>query len=629
MRISQRVFAIPLVLLLLPAGCSSPDQTTQNAEVQRRAVPSIHMPWRESGLTERQAAAHLLGRFTFGARPGDVDRVVTMGLNAWMEEQLRGLPENPLLMHLLDSLPSVSLSNAEIAARYPTRAFIKKEMRADPRYASEVAYADSTGGEKREFRSLIRQYMEEHAYRPESELVEDLRAQKLFRAVLSTNQLQEVLTDFWTNHFNVSVTNARARPFVQTFERDAIRPNVFGKFRTMLEATARHPAMLYYLNNAESVAEEGTVTTVSYHRGFVPRYPARANSERKGKTGLNENYARELMELHTLGVDGGYTQTDVTEVARAFTGWTVYPLGPSDKQREQIDRILSDPRRHPGFVRQGDFLFRAGQHDARPKQILGESFPPGGGIEEGERVLDMLANYPSTATFISRELAARFVADTPSVNLVNHLSAVFMRTGGDLQAIIIAMVESPEFWSNAALREKIKSPFELVVSSLRALNATIANPRGMINWVGRMGEPLYACVPPTGYPDRGSAWINTGSILNRMNFGLRLAIGEIPGVQYDPVSLNGGYEPESTEAALRIYADLLLPGRDVTETIRLLTPAVHDPKYAARIQEAANAQEAGDEPVPHGGRWSRRAEPSVSLRSIIGLLLGSPEFQRR
>jgi uncharacterized protein (DUF1800 family) len=586
------------------------------------------MPWKGAGLTERQAAAHLLNRFTFGPRPKDIDQVVAIGVDDWMEQQLRGVPEDESLQHILDSLPSVMLTNSQIVLKYPNRAMIKKELRADPRFANDSLSDDSLGRETDRLKELIRRYMAEKGYRNEGELNDDLVAQKLYRAVYGSDQVLEVLTDFWMNHFNVSVTNGQARPFIQSFERDAIRPTVLGSFRELLGATAKNPAMLMYLNNGESVAEQGTETTVQFRNEVVRRPPLRMPvNTAKPRVGLNENYARELMELHTLGVDGGYTQSDVTEVARALTGWTVYPLAPDDKRRERINAMLAEPSKFPGFVHEGDFLFRADQHDAREKLILGHMFGPGGGIEEGERVLDLLAHHPSTARFIAKKLAVRFVSDTPSVAIVDRLAKAFMETGGDLQAVVVAIVESPEFWDSAKERGKVKSPFELAASSLRALNATINNPHGVIDWIRRMGQPLYACMAPTGYPDRATAWINTGSLLSRMNFGLKLAAGEIPGVRVNLICLDGGRVPETLQDALRSCASTLLPERDVKQTIRVLESALHNLPNTVNVRDASTAgkQTAADQMLTPRQREQR----SLLVASVTGIILGSPEFQRR
>jgi len=653
---------------------------------------SVHLPWRQAGLSERQAAAHLLNRFAFGPRPGEIDAVVAMGLDRWLERQLAGgLPDAKLAARLAP-YPALAMSSAELLRVYPPPQAVLAEARqagivpgrnANPANAGNPAAADANapGLDKEEIKAKVLDYARQRGYRPEKELVDQLLAQKLLRAVYSENQLTEMMTDFEFNHFNVSRTNGKARPYLLSYERDAIRPNALGHFRTLLGATARQPAMLLYLDNAQSTAAASAETTMGDEmerrpiaRGFgrpglgrgalaarrgagVPGGAGKGKAER----GLNENYARELMELHTLGVDGGYTQQDVIEVARAFTGWTVVPAGPA---RERLEQRLARADRAGGlgFHEEGEFLFRADVHDAGAKTILGHRFPAGRGIEDGEQVLDLLAAQPATARHLAAQLAVRFVSDHPPQALVDRLARVYLATGGDLRAMVKTLAESPEFWSREALDAKIKSPFELAASALRAVGGEVGEPRAAIEWIGRIGEPLYAYQAPTGYPDRAEAWVNTGSLLNRMNFGLQLAAGRVRGVQVDLAALNGGREPESREQALSVYASLLMPGRDVAPTVKLLQPLVTNPDLARRVDEAAPAAPpvptaekpaaAGDEMEAEamldpgrpakgraraGARGDRGAridrikpgQPPTPVEQVVGVILGSPEFQRR
>ncbi|MES1243322.1 MAG: DUF1800 domain-containing protein [Acidobacteriota bacterium] len=523
--------------------------------------PALHLPWKEAGLTEREAAAHLLNRFAYGPRPGEVDAVVKMGLDRWFERQLAaGLPDRRL-DERLDRLPALDLS------------------------ATEMALADM----------------------PRRELAGQLLAQKLWRAVESENQLSEVMTDFWFNHFNVSLTDNQSRAYVLSYERDAIRPNALGSVRDLLEATAKHPAMLLYLDNAQSSAPDEAPTTFTPRRRPPAEPPMESTGRRVRPHGLNENYARELLELHTLGVDAGYTQQDVVEVARAFTGWSVLPPGP---RREQVERRLErvGRARGLGFQRDGEFLFRADQHDAAAKTVLGKKLPAGRGIEDGEQVLDLLALHPATARHLASKLAVRFVSDNPPRALVDRLAAVYLKSGGQVRPVLRALVESPELWSREAVGAKIKSPFELAASSLRGLGAEVDEPRDTLRWVSDMGQKLYAYQAPTGFPDRAEAWVNTGSLLSRMNFGLQLAAGRVRGVEFDLAALGGGrggHEPADRKAALREYAGLLLPGRDLKPALALLEPTVADPELPKKV------------------------ERSTAVEQVVGVILGSPEFQRR
>ena len=322
--------------------------------------------------------------------------------------------------------------------------------------------------------------------------------------------------------------------------------------------------------------------------------------------GLNENYARELLELHTLGVDGGYTQDDVIAVARAFTGWTVLPPGWLRRSGARCRSARDRMRRAGGLgivERESGFFFRPDAHDAEAKTVLGKKLPAGRGIEDGRDVLALVAQHPATARHLATKLAVRFVADEPPPALVDRLAQTYQASGGDLRAVTRALAYSPEFWSRDARASKIKSPFEVAVSAVRALGADVTSPRlsplmdiqrqrrqgppGLLEWVNRMGQPLYAYQAPTGFPDRAEAWVSTGSLLTRMNFGLHLASGRIVGVALDLDALNGGREPESPEDALATYAALMLPERDLAATVKRLGPLVRDPEVGARVERAA------------------------------------------
>ena len=475
----------PLLLILI--GC------LPAATLDRR--DDARMPYAAAGLTEREAAAHLLGRFTFGPRPGEVDRVVAMGLEAWFEVQLRADAPEHALEARLARLPALALSDSALLRLYPRPVAVRNRAIRE----GYLTRADLEALPRPALEDTLRAYMDAHGYRPFRELQGQLFAQKLLRARYAENQLVEVLTDFWFNHFNVAFQDGQARPHLLSYERSAIRPHVLDRFRTLLGATARHPAMLLYLDNARSSAAEDAMTTLDVHMSRVeasggPAVRRRIEAARRRaearqmrtanaperpapQRGVNENYARELMELHTLGVDGGYTQADVEEVARAFTGWTVLPPPPEgDAVRARLES-----RQNAGFFIEGNFLFRPNFHDAGAKEILGETFPEGGGLDEGERVLDLLAAHPSTARHLARKLAVRFVSDDPPEALVDDLAAVYLDTGGDLRAVVRALAYSPYFWEPSALRAKVKSPLELSVSALRALDADLDDPRGMLN----------------------------------------------------------------------------------------------------------------------------------------------------
>ncbi len=422
----------------------------------------------------------------------------------------------------------------------------------------------------------IPEYRREGQFRrtPRQVASEDLKEAKIFRAVYSNRQLEEVLVDFWFNHFNVDIAKNVANVpnlghlLIGSYERDAIRPHVFGQFKDLLLATARHPAMLYYLDNWESVSPESfKVGPYAPQRGFVNGL---ANviiptPFQRQAHGLNENYGREVMELHTLGVNGGYTQHDVIEVARCFTGWTV--------------RSPENP----------EFVFAPFSHDFGEKTVLGHKIPAGGGEQDGLQVIDILAHHPSTAKFISRELARRFVADDPPQALVNRMARTFTRTGGDLRAVLGTMFQSPEFFSEGAWQAKIKSPFEMVVSTVRALGGQVNDAWTLAEKVAEMGEPLYSKLDPNGYADTGEAWLSTAGIMARMNFPAALVSGQVPGVSLDSARWNGAEEDA-------IARDLL--GHDASaQTLKAIETGLGDKK------------------------------PPSSL--IASLILSSPDFERR
>ena len=391
---------------------------------------------------------HLLNRIAFGPRPGDIQRVQDLGIDKYLEQQLHpGQNDDKALQGRLAELNTLQMTTAELMDRYrPPRQARALQMR--PMFLTV----------------------------PQQILVE-LQAQKVIRAVQSEHQLQEVMTDFWFNHFNVFWGKNADRWLTTGYEMNAIRPNVLGKFKDLLMATAKSPAMLFYLDNHLSSSVKG----------------------------INENYARELMELHTLGADGGYTQKDVQEVARAFTGWS-------------IDR--------PQF--NGEFMFRPRLHDDGEKTILGHKVDAGG-IRDGETVIDILSKHPSAARFISTKLVRRFVSDDPPTSLVRHVAEVYRKSDGDIREMVRAILTSKEFHSREAVQAKTKTPFEFVVSAIRTLDGTTDGSRPIVQSIARMGQPLYQCQPPAGYPDQADHWMSNGAILERLNFAVALAGKSIPG----------------------------------------------------------------------------------------------------
>jgi uncharacterized protein (DUF1800 family) len=510
---------------------------------------------------DERTIAHVQNRMAFGARPGDIERIQTMGLREYIEQQLHPerIPDSAVSARLA-TLATTGLTSRQISERFEQPIL---ELRRQAR--------QKTGPEGRDQAERPPELMD--LQQLANSVVLELSEQKVLRAAYSERQLQEVLADFWFNHFNVDVRKGRDRFFVTEYERETIRPHVFGKFRDLLEATAKSPAMLFYLDNWMSTDPNG-LHAPDQRAGMAPpplgwrRFPGgpfRAMPQQRPQPpntpkGLNENYGRELMELHTLGVDGGYTQKDVTEVARAFTGWTI---------------------RNPRLG--GGFHFEPRMHDTGEKVVLGHRINVGG-IGDGEQVLDILARHPSTARFISTKLARHFVSDTPPPALVNRLAARFTETGGDLREVMRALLTSPELLSGQAFRAKVKTPFEFVVSAVRATAADVADARPLVRGIGQLGMPLYQCQPPTGYKDTAEAWATSGSLVHRMNIALALGRNTVPGVVVD------------TDRWMSIDRDAL-----VSATLGFDISA----KTRATISKAT-------------------APPEV-----VALTLGSPEFQTR
>ena len=647
--------AISLSLALcLPLGFASPQISAAPAppaaDKKHNQDPVLKgLPITE--LSEDEAILHALNRLAFGPRPGDVERVKKMGLSAWIEQQLNpNSIDDRVAEARLEQYPTLKMSSSKLLAEYPrpkqalkkerkrelaqsrpadnAAAVIAKDMRPDQavepdaqepsasqtKTASASEDADApvpmkesapvenpptrgAGGRK----SLgvdpdaVPRAVADDSRRPQR-IVAELSMAKMTRAIYSERQLQQVMDDFWFNHFNVYAAKGADRWLLTSYERDAIQPHTLGKFRDLLEATAKSPAMLFYLDNhlsadpraAQRVQQERMQRQRMRAWRYGSPYPQQnpqAQSKKQNVRGLNENYGRELMELHTLGVDGGYAQKDVTEVARCFTGWTI------EKPREDAK-----------------FKFDDRLHDPDPKFVLGKKIHAGG-MKDGEEVLDLLAHHPSTAKFISTELVRRFVSDAPPQTLVDKMSKTFLSTDGDIRAVLHTMIYSPEFWSRDAYNSKIKTPFELVVSTARALGTDVDTPLPLVQWTARIGEPMYECQPPTGYSDKADAWVNTGALLNRMNYSLALAENRMRGSRSDVSSLLGLESSADAKVALDRAVQVFLDGQIADSTVKTLEEELDNPQIVqARL----------DDPVKQ-----------VNLGVIAGLVLGAPEFQRR
>jgi uncharacterized protein (DUF1800 family) len=565
------------------------------------------VPWTPKGakartarLNEDQKVLHLLSRATFGPRPGDFERVRRTGISRFLDEQLNSeMIDDAELEARLKALPTMQMTAAEMYQFYPPQNVVEqraKQPNPPPVYG-----------------------------RPQQAVVE-LVQQKLVRAVASNRQLQEVMTDFWFNHFNVFAQKGADLWNVTSYERDVIRPHALSKFSELIEAVAESPAMLFYLDNWLSSSPDARGPRPANAQpprpqpapGAAPGADSAAMIQRPNNPqppppprGINENYARELLELHTLGVDGGYTQKDVQEVARCFTGWT-------------IDRPFQG----------GGFVFRPWMHDAGAKTVLGVTIPAGGGISDGKRVLELLARHPSTARFLSKKLCMRFVADEPPTKLVDHIAQVYLKTDGDIRQVLRAVFTSAEFNSVSAFRSKVKSPLELAASAIRAVGGDTNGAPALHEWLRRSGQPLYQNPAPTGYGEDSRFWVNTGVFFNRLNFLVALANNQIAGTRFDPSRLISNELAASVDEATSKLAALIVHTDLSADSLRAVRTGLEEQTASAKpavIDDRALKQAVGEGPAIMQVSSNSPLDPSAARRvsQIVGLLMGTTEFQRK
>lgn len=660
---------IILCALLLAAAVAVPIASAKKKEKTAGAFAAT--------MDERKRAVHVLNRLAFGPRPGEVERVTAIGVDRWIEQQLHPDKIDDSAMEArLSQFRTLRMSTHEIVENFPPNLVIKQIaegkaalphdpakravyeaqlQRYEERQAKREAVkseadadaASNSGGSKtvdpeearrREERQTAREEVEQlldlppdermkeilhmtpeqqraiavvskggradalmegmnpqqketlmALNNPEQVVVGELMQAKLLRTIYSERQLDEVMTDFWMNHFNVFINKGADRYLLTSYERDTIRPHVIGKFEELLVATAKSPAMLFYLDNWMSVGPDSDVTLgierprPRGRRGYGPRMGRRPAGNKKLANGLNENYGRELMELHTLSVNGGYSQRDVTEVAKVFTGWT-----------------LEGPRKGGGF------RFEPRMHEPGDKIVLGHRIKQRG-EKEGLEVLHMLAHSPKTAHFISEKLAMRFVSDDPPATLVERMTQTFLKKDGDIREVLRTMFQSPEFWAPEAYRAKVKTPLEFVVSAVRASGAQVDDARPLVGTLNNMGMLPYGMMPPTGYSMKADAWVNSSALLGRMNFALGLASGKMHGVAVDAAQLTPG--ATDAQQALVALETSMLSGDVSPQTHETISKQLEDPKISQR----------------------RLDDPSrpPNVAPIAGLILGSPEFQRR
>lgn len=500
------------------------------------------LPFAEAGLSQKQAAEVLLDRFTFGATPDQAEQLVSQGLERWLDAQLAAKQPDAGLGTRLERFPAIGLTHQQLFATFPSGAQSTAHAR---RFYDLIPPADAMVDNEWRSRKLA-QFRKEQGYQSQEEhLYQQLSGQKIVRVVYAENQLAEVLTDFWYNHFYAASSNFRSRPWVLAYEAEAIRPNALGNFRELLGAAAKHPAKVQAtFGDAQkaTVTEAQTTMGMAFARLQADGKQAAADAIRKQvekmeaeddlllqrrfwpATGPNLEFSRLLIQ-QTLGAAGPYERRDLEEAARVFTGWGARPYGVSEQWFAGgfADAVAA------GFVQQGSFVFRADRHDATAKQVFGKNFAAGGGFEEGEQLLDLLASHPATARNIALALAQQFVGAQPSESLISTLASTFRSSQGDIRAVVRALVQSPEFWRAAVAQQKQKSPFEYAASALRAAQADVKDTKALTRWIASMGQPLYAYQDSNGLP-LNKQWISAGTLAARIKFALQLSAEEIEGV---------------------------------------------------------------------------------------------------
>jgi uncharacterized protein (DUF1800 family) len=727
-----RPLAAAMCLCLCAGPVPQPALASPNPAMDRSAQRTA------GGLTPDERILHVLNRFTFGPRPGDLEAVKLMGLDQWFAQQLRPASiDNSALEARLAEYPAMQWSSEELLARLPSGAIIRQvvdgkaampaggavrsvyvnqvdrllarreaDKKKQEQGAANVATAQNGAGaanamngqagamnamtapgataigagqtaaqsaqpaaqpefEPAVINSILAEPPQQRVMAlvampqprfdaflktlkggqratllaglspdlketvgalesPDRVVVDELLSQRLTRDIYSQTQLQEVMTDFWFNHFNVYLRKDEAMPYyIVSYERDVIRPNALGKFEDLLEAVAHSPAMLLYLDQSQSMGPDSPAAEKAMQAAL------KKGNKKPKPEGLNENYARELMELHTLGVNGGYKQADVIQAARILTGWTV-------------DR----PQRGGGFK------FDANRHEPGTDKVMGKKFKDKG-EQQGRELLHFLATRPATAQFLCRKLAIRFVADDPPKSLVDRMAKTYLHSDGDIAAVLETLYRSPEFWSSSTYRAKIKTPLEYVVSSARACNANVTNMQPLMNTLRDMGMPLYGSIPPTGYKWDAADWVSTGALVSRMNFALSLTANRLNGItitwsepqpapQFAPASTQA-QPPEAEEARLE---SLLVSGgvSDTTRTAVLQqfaeqsgqTQSTQAQPVPDQVMPADKLRTAGKQVVavpsvfkPQPNRTPAPQPVEKQDQLLAGLLLGSPEFQRR
>jgi uncharacterized protein (DUF1800 family) len=668
-------------------------------------------------LNENQKILHVLNRLGFGARPGDVERVKSIGINKYIEQQLNPSSITDSVAEAkVKNLDIITMSNEEIFAKYPSPQAVLQavaqennlgrkdlkglreknknvpkaneamsagkgemangEMAIGKSSNKNADVADISPADRQKYQQQVNELYRKYELGRPQQISQQLNASRILRAVYSERQLNEAMVDFWTNHFNVYAGKAATRWLLPGYDRDVIRPNALGNFKDLLLATAKSPAMLFYLDNYQSVSPDASANNGRngnarlqrqiQNGNLRPRARQRlkeklgatdeqldqklkemrdnppAKQPKKQQRGINENYAREVMELHTLGVEGGYTQKDIQEVARAFTGWTI--IDPRGYRRSfaklngiesiSVGNRLLRQMNLPEEGESGSFYFNERWHDAAEKTVLGQKINEGG-MKDGLKVIDILVNHPSTAKFIARKLAVKFVSDNPSEALVSRVADAFHKSKGDIKTTLRALFTDKEFFAPENYRAKIKTPFEVVVSAVRTLGAE-TNGRQIQALLAKMGEPLYGYQAPTGYPDTAEDWVNTGALLERLNFAIALSSNRIPGTRVDLKK----FEAKGKAQILDQTVAAVLDGEISNNTKASLLKQIEQPLPEVKISNVSIDTEGNDNAsmnmMQGGGKrgrvpQARMLAPSgnAEVFKVVGLILGTPEFQRQ
>lgn len=664
-----------LTVILMTLSLIAPTFAAAVAEPQSGAKP----------LSEDQKIMHVLNRLGFGARPGDVDKVKAIGLQKYIDQQLDPKSvSDTVAENKVKNLDVFEMSTAELFAKYPNPGALLRQIegpnnnaqaRANtPNAAGQPDAADMTETDRRERRQKIAALYQEYDLKPANQIVPQIAANRVLRAVYSERQLQEAMVDFWQNHFNVFAGKAAVRWYIPSYERDVLRPNALGNFKDLLVGTAQHPAMLFFLDNFESVSPNAQANNRGNNSQRLQRLvqsgaplPRQARERLKQqygvndaeldqrlkdmkaapqpaqqgrKRGINENYARELMELHTLGVDNGYTQQDIIEVAKCLTGWTIadprgYRRAAASTIQGTEDRRLSRLQRLQGVpedIESGEFYFNSRAHVTGTKTVMGQKIDEGG-IKDGLKVMDILAKSPATAKFIARKLAVKFVKDNPNESYVGRIADAFHKSGGDIKSTLRAMFSDKEFFATENYRAKIKTPFELAVSSIRTLGAETNASPAMLAMLNKLGETPYGYQAPTGYPDTAEDWVNTGALLERLNFAVAIASNRIPGTRVDLRAYTSQDKAKILDQAIESILDGDISAATRTNLLKQLEQPLPEVKAGNELTDATLT-------VPNmrdgqqGGRQNRQARllnPSgdPGVFKAISLVLGTPEFQRQ